>query len=367
MSPAAATSDGGGTTGDERRRARRHVAGLVLGGTTLLSLQGGLLRVALPAIRRDLGTGISGAQAVSLAGLVVVCSTLVAFGRLADLVGPRRVYAWGLVAFGAGAGLSVAAPDVGWLVVAQAAQGLGWSMSVASGTALLVSVFDPSERARAVAANHVAVAVGLAAGPAAGGLVIDRFGWRWGFAALAPAALVLAVVAAAGSSPPPERRRAPFDLRGAATLAASLIAGLSLIDPGARDRLGTTGSALAGVVSATALWVFVRLQMRTADPVLDLRLFSRRGFSAGLAASFLNFVAMASNMFLLPFYLQDHRGLSPGRALTTPATAPPRSRRGGRRRHPPRAAPRGCRSRRSDRRRGRRSAPRCGSLRGGGR
>lgn len=122
---------------------------------------------------------------MSLAGLVVVCSTLVAFGRLADLVGPRRVYA-GLAAFGAGAGLSVAAPDMGWLVLAQAVQGLGWSMSVASGTALLVSVFEPAERSRAVAANHVAVAVGLAAGPAVGGVVIDQFGWRWGFAALAP-------------------------------------------------------------------------------------------------------------------------------------------------------------------------------------
>ncbi|MGH9151587.1 MAG: MFS transporter [Acidimicrobiales bacterium] len=314
MSPAPGTSGGRQATTGDRRPARRRVVALVLGGTTLLSLQGGLLRVALPAIRRDLGVGISGAQAVSLAGLVVVCSTLVAFGRLADLVGPRRVYAWGLVAFGAGAGLSVAAPDVGWLVLAQAAQGLGWSMSVASGTVLLVSVFDPAERARAVAANHVAVAVGLAAGPAVGGVVIDQFGWRWGFAALVPAALALAVVAAAGSSPPRDRGRAQFDLRGAVALAAALAAALSLIDAGARDRLGPGGVSVAAAASATALVVFIRLQLRAADPVLDLRLFARRGFSAGLAASFLNFVAMASNMFLLPFYLQDHRGLSAGRA-----------------------------------------------------
>lgn len=314
MSPSPVTDAGHQATAGDRRRARRRVAALVLGGTTLLSLQGGLLRVALPAIRRDLGVGISGAQAVSLAGLVVVCSTLVAFGRLADLVGPRRVYAWGLAAFGAGAGLSVAAPDMGWLVLAQAVQGLGWSMSVASGTALLVSVFDPAERSRAVAANHVAVAVGLAAGPAVGGVVIDQVGWRWGFAAVVPAALALAVVAAAGSSPPPERGRAPFDLRGAVALAAALATALSLIDAGARDRLGPGGSALAAAASATAIVLFVRLQLRATDPVLDLRLFAHRGFSAGLAASFLNFVSMASNMFLLPFYLQDHRGLSAGRA-----------------------------------------------------
>lgn len=314
MSPVPVTRAGRQAGGGERRPARRRVAALVLGGTLLLSLQGGLLRVALPAIRSDLGVGISGAQAVSLAGLVVACSTLVAFGHLADLVGPRRVYAWGLAAFAAGAGLSVAAPDLGWLVLAQAVQGLGWSMSVASGTALLVSVFDPAERSRAVAANHVAVAVGLAAGGAAGGVVIDQFGWRWGFAGLVPVALALAVAAAAGSAPPPERGRAPFDLRGAAALAAALVATLSLIDAGARDRLGPGGSAVAAAASAAAFAVFVRLQLRAADPVLDLRLFAHRGFSAGLAASFLNFVSMASNMFLLPFYLQDHRGLSAGRA-----------------------------------------------------
>ena len=322
MSPAPVTKDGHKATAADRRPARGRVAALVLGGTTLLSLQGGLLRVALPAIRRDLGVGISGAQAVSLAGLVVACSTLVAFGRLADLVGPRRVYAWGLAAFGAGAGLSVAAPDTGWLVLAQAVQGLGWSLSVASGTALLVAVFDPAERSRVVAANHVAVAVGLAVGPAVGGVVIDQFGWRWGFAAFVPAALALAWVAAAGSSPPPARGRAPFDLRGATALAAALVAALSLIDAGARDRLGPGGAALAGAVSATAIVLFVRLQLRATYPVLDLRLFAHRGFSAGLAASFLNFVAMASNMFLLPFYLQDHRGLTAGRAGTVMLVMP---------------------------------------------
>lgn len=314
MSPAHVTNAGRQAAAGDRRPAFRRVAALVLGGTTLLSLQGGLLRVALPEIRRDLGVGISGAQAVSLAGLVVVCSTLVAFGHLADLVGPRRVYAWGLAVFGAGAGLSVAAPGMGWLVLAQAVQGLGWSMSVASGTVLLVSVFDPAERSRAVAANHVAVAVGLAAGPAVGGVVVDQFGWRWGFAAFVPAALALTWVVAAGSSPPPARGRAPFDLRGATALAAALVAALSLIDAGARDRLGPGGAASAAAASAAAFAVFIRLQLRATDPVLDLRLFAHRGFSAGLAASFLNFVAMASNMFLLPFYLQDHRGLSAGRA-----------------------------------------------------
>lgn len=312
----------GERTTDGQGRSRRWVAGLVLAGTAVLSLQGGLLRVALPVIRSDLGASISGVQAVSIAGLVVVCSTLVAFGRLADLVGSSRVYGWGLAAFSLGAGASAAAPTVPWLVLAQAVQGVGWSMSVASGTALLVSVFDPSERTRAVAANHMAVAVGLAAGPAIGGLVVDRLGWRWGFAALVPAALALGVVVASTVRPARRPRRGSFDLRGAVVLAVGLVGVLTLVDVEARGRLGPAGWALTASVSAVALLVFVRLQLRTSEPMLDLRLFSCRGFSAGLAASFLTFVAMASNMFLLPFYLQDQRGLSPAGAGTVMMVMP---------------------------------------------
>lgn len=292
----------------------RWIAGLVLTGTALLSIQGGLLRVALPAVRRDLDASINGVQAISLAGLVVACSTLVAFGRLADLMGPARIYGWGLVVFGFGAATSLVVPDVAWLVLAQAFQGVGWSMAVAAGTALLVRSFDPEARARAVAANHMAIAVGLAAGPAVGGVVVDRLGWRWGFAALAPAALALGVVLARSSHAPPVRDRASFDLRGAILLAVSLVGALSLIDGGVRNHLRPAGTAVAATASAVALLVFVRLQLRVKDPMLDLRLFACRAFSAGLAAAFLNFVAMASNMFLLPFYLQDHRGLSPARA-----------------------------------------------------
>lgn len=309
-------------TTDEQGRSRRWVAGLVLAGTALLSLQGGLLRVALPVIRSDLGASISGVQAVSVAGLVVVCSTLVAFGRLADLVGSSRIYGWGLAAFSLGAGASAAAPTVPWLVLAQAVQGVGWSMSVASGTALLVSVFDPSQRTRAVAANHMAVAVGLAAGPAIGGLVVDGLGWRWGFAALAPAALLLGVVVASTVRPACRQRRGSFDLRGAVVLAVCLVGVLTLVDAEARGRLGLAGSALTASMSAAALVVFVRLQLRTSEPMLELRLFACRGFSAGLAASFLTFVAMASNMFVLPFYLQDQRGLSASGAGTVMMVVP---------------------------------------------
>lgn len=278
----------------------------------LLALQDGLVRVALPVIRADLGTGIAGMQAVSVASLVVVTVTLVAFGRLADLAGPSRVYAVGLAVFAAGSGSAALAPGVAWLVAARAVQGVGWAMCAGSAPPLLVTVFPADRRARALAANHMALATGLAAGPAVGGLVVEHLGWRWGFAAFAPASVFLAastvlrVRVAARRHPRPR-----FDVGGSLLLGAALVGALvPLLAGGPLDA----GDAALVLASAAALALFVRRELRVPDPLVDLQLFADRAFSAGLAAAFLNFVSMASNMFLLPFLLEDHLGLPAPRA-----------------------------------------------------
>lgn len=295
----------GGGAGSRRAWA----AGLVLAGTALLSLQGGFLRVAMPVIRRDLDTGIAGIQAVSVAGLLVVIVSLVALGRLTDIAGPRRMYAGGLGTFALGAAMSGASPSTGWLVLAQAVQGAGWSMCVASSPVVLVSSFGPGERGRALAGNHMAVAVGLAAGPAAGGLLIEALGWRAGFAVMAPPAFLLGGLVLARLADPERRAgRLRFDLRGSVVLAGALLGLLLLIERGGRGALDPPALAVLGALTLGGLAGFAVLQVRAEEPLVDLRLFADRRFSAGLAATFLNFIAMASNMFLIPFLLQDLLG-----------------------------------------------------------
>ncbi len=256
------------------------------------------------------------------AGLVVVTATLVAFGRLADLTSAARVYAGGLAGFAAGSVVSALAPSSTWLVLAQMAQGMGWSMCVGSGPALLVRGFPASQRSRALAGNHMAIAAGLGLGPALGGVVVEQLGWRWGFAGLGPPALILAGLAAARLPARTLGRPAGarFDLAGSALLAAGL-GGLLLVVLGA-------GAVHAGLVvllvagSLAALAGFLRLERRSDDPLVDLRLFADRRFSSGVAASFLDFVAMAANMFLLPFLLVDHLALGAARAGLVMAVVP---------------------------------------------
>lgn len=295
----------------------------MLAGATLLTVQGGMVRIALPVIRAELDTGITGIQAVGLASLAGVTATLVAFGRLADLTGPKPVHAAGIAVLSGGGFAAAAAPTTGWLVAALAVQGLGWAMTLAAGTALLVHIFDEGERGRILAAQHSAIAVGLGAGPAAGGLVVDTLGWRWGFVILAAAALALALASLArlpAAGRPTRRPR--FDLPGAVLLAAVLLGLLLLIE---RGGAGTLDLSLLGMLAAATLAAFaafLAVELRTPEPVVELRLFTRRGFAAGLAASFLNFIAMAAHMFLLPFVLQDHLGYTATAAGALMITAP---------------------------------------------
>ncbi|MGH2705920.1 MAG: MFS transporter [Actinomycetota bacterium] len=298
---------------------RRRTAALVLSGSVLLALAGGLVRVGLPSIRRDLSAGIAAMQAVSMAGLVVTTATVVAFGHLADLMGARSVYAAGLVAFAAGYGVDAVAPSVGWLVAGQAVTGLGWAMCVGSGAALLVSTFEATERGRILSAHLTANALGMAAGPGLGGLVVQGAGWRLGLAMLIPPALLLAALMvrslpARSNDSGDTAARGAFDLIGAASLAGAL-AGLVLLISGSGEAdLPHIRSPALMVVILVFGAVFVRAEMRAPRPLLDLRMFNVPGFSAGLGASFLNFIAMASNMFLMPFFLQDLLGESPSRA-----------------------------------------------------
>lgn len=296
----------------------RAVTGLVLAGAALLTFEAGLLRVALPVIQADLATGIAGIQLVSLAGLVVVAATLVVFGRLADVLGAGRVFGAGLVGVTVGSLLAAAAPTLPLLVAALAVQGLGWSMSAGSGPALLVAAVPHEVRGRVLAGYHMAVAVGLGLGPAAGGILVERAGWRAGLAltGVLAAALAWAVLLRATDRQGPEPRPR-FDAAGAALLAAGLAGVLLLLQGGGPGR-----GAWLWPATVLAFAAFGVVELRSDEPVLDLRLFRSRAFCAGLAASFLDFIAMAANMFLMPFLLQDLRGLSVGMAGALMAVVP---------------------------------------------
>jgi EmrB/QacA subfamily drug resistance transporter len=288
------------------------VFGLVSIGTFMTTLDASIVNITLPSIARAFGTAVSGpVEWVVIGYLVVIAATLLTFGRLADIVGRERVWVAGLAVFTAGSALSGLAPSLLLLVVARTIQGIGAALIFAPALALIVDAFPTSQRAQVLGMNAVIVSLGVTAGPTLGGLISEMLGWRWIFFVNVPLGFLGLLVArrvfrfGGGAS----ARR--FDVRGAAAFAlglGSLLLGLSF---GAEWGWTSPALLLTMGVAAGSLAAAIVTERRQHDPLVDLRQLVSPRLGLPLASFLFSVLALFAVAFILPFYLEELRGLTP--------------------------------------------------------
>ncbi|KHF33501.1 Multidrug resistance protein stp [Paenibacillus sp. P1XP2] len=277
---------------------------MVLLDTTVVS-------VALPAIRADLGGGISGLQWVVNAYTIVFAGFLLSMGGLADKLGARRVYAGGLVLFLAASALSAAAPSLGLLIALRAVLGIGGAALTPASLALVAHAFpEPSARARALGIWAAVTGIAMAAGPVAGGLLADSLGWRSIFLLNVPLAVIsLAIVLRLGAETA-RKRRQPLDWTGQWT-AVTAIAALSFaLMEGSTYGWGSPIVIAAFVLALVSAALFARAEMKGPDPLLPLGMFRNATVSAGMIAGMAVNIGLSGILFALPLFFQQARGLS---------------------------------------------------------
>jgi EmrB/QacA subfamily drug resistance transporter len=280
-------------------------------GSGLVLLEGTVVNVALPALGSDLGASMGGLQWTVNAFTLTLSALMLLGGGLGDRFGRRRVYLLGIVWFGVASLLCGAAQSMGWLIAARTLQGVGGALIVPGSLALIQGSFHPDDRNRAVGWWAGMSGVAGAAGPVLGGGLIDLAGWRWVFLVNVPLAVVLAVLLIAHV---PESRDAVgddgalhrFDI-GGALLAAAALAGLTGALTQTADGGWATAAGLAGLAAFAA---FLLVEHRSPAPMLPLRLFRSRQFSAANLASFFAYGGLAGMFFLLPIQLQVTAGYS---------------------------------------------------------
>lgn len=279
--------------------------GTVCIGAFMGQLDASIVTVALPTLRHEFHTGIGAVEWVALAYLLVLVSSVVAVGRLADTVGRKLLYTYGFGVFIAGSALCGLAPSLWLLVGARVLQAAGAAMLQANSVALIVEAMPPGTLGRGIGVQGAAQAVGLAAGPAAGGLLISLAGWRLIFFINVPLGLVGLLL---GWYLLPRshalRQRQRFDWLGALLVTPAVAAVLLAVSFGERAGFASPGilAALgAGVLLAAG---FVAHERRTPAPMLDLDLFRRATFSAGIGAGLLSYLVMFGVLFVVPFYLE---------------------------------------------------------------
>ena len=292
------------------RREKSWMLGLTALASFMVALDSQVVTTALATIRRDFGASMETLQWTVNAYNLSFAVLLLTGAALGDRFGRRRMFAAGIALFVLASAACALSTSIGWLIAARTAQGAGAALVMPLAMALLSGAFAREERARALGIFSGVTGFALIAGPAAGGAITEGFGWQWIFWINLPiGAIAIALVFA--------RLRESFgpaaglDIPGLMLVAA---AGFGTVWGLLRGNASGWASAevvcalVAGLLSAAA---FVVWEWRAQAPMVPMRLFRLRAFSAGVFASFLFYAAMYGVLFLLPQFLQTTLGYEP--------------------------------------------------------
>ncbi len=279
-------------------------------GSGVVMVDGSVVNVALPAIERDLGGGLTGQQWVSNAYLLALASLLLIGGSLGDIYGERRVFMVGVAAFGVLSVGCAASPSIEVLIAARALQGAAGALVTPSSLAIIVAAFSQRERGAAIGSWTAWGGIATIIGPLAGGWIVDQVSWRWIFAINVP--FVLATMALVAAAVPPAAkvpgRRVDFLGAGLCALGLGGVV-FALIE---QPHYGWSSPVIfvplaLGVVS---LGSFVVWERRAAQPMLELELFTHRNFAVGNAETLAMYAGLAILFFFLVIFLQQVAGYS---------------------------------------------------------
>jgi len=273
-------------------------------GSFVSALSASVVGVILPGIGQWANIGILDVQWVSLLPLLVISSVLLPAGRLADIHGHRRVYLWGIALVGLGSlGCAIAA-GFQMFLVSRAVSGIGAAMTMATAPALVSIAASPGRRGRALGLVSTGIYVGLTFGPPLGGLLESTGSFRTVFWAQV---LLIGMLLLFTWRMMPEveggKGRRKIDHAGAMLLTFGM-SGL-LLALTRRDFWGGPVVWTCALIGVAGMLGFALLERKRETPLLDFSLFSNRQFLTAVTGAFLNYVAIFSTAFLMPFYLED--------------------------------------------------------------
>ncbi|MER5195552.1 MFS transporter [Streptomyces sp. NPDC002755] len=285
----------------------------------VVALDGTVLTVAQPTLRRDLGASLTQVQWTSTGYLVAVAGLLVFAGRLGDRYRHRRTFALGMLGFGAASAGIALAPDVGWVIGLRVVQGVFGALLQPATLGMLRAAYPPERLRTPIAVRTASIGVAAAAGPVVGGALATGFGWRAVFLLNIAPALVFGLLALASrdrQDPPRTAADVPLDLPGALLLAVSLACLVHTLV----TLPGVTWSAPVALLAGAA---FVRHERRTGSPLLPPEVVRSRAVGGALAVLVMTSGALNGSLLTCVYVLQDELGLTPLRSalLSLPLAA----------------------------------------------
>ncbi|NKI94877.1 DHA2 family efflux MFS transporter permease subunit [Rhizobacter sp. SG703] len=294
--------------GAQARGQRWTLAAAIL-GSGMAFIDGSIVNVALPAIQRELGASAAQLQWIVEAYALFLASLLLAGGALGDRLGRRRIFMAGVALFTGASAACALSPSADLLIAARAVQGIGAALLVPGSLSLIGANFTQADRGRAIGTWSALSGVAAAIGPVLGGWLVEHYRWTWAFLVNLPLGAALLLICA--TRVPESRNTADtsaIDLPGA-SLATLGLAGVVF----ALVQAPLHGWRSADVLAALAIGVaglaaFIRVEARSAAPMVPLRLFRIGDFAGANLLTLLLYAALGGGLYFLPLNLIQVQG-----------------------------------------------------------
>jgi EmrB/QacA subfamily drug resistance transporter len=268
------------------------------------ALDTSIIMVSFPRLTEVFNTDASTIVWLVVAFSIAELGLLLTLARVGDIVGRKRVFVSGLSTYTLGLILCSISPNIIVLIISRIIQGAGAAVIITLGSAIVVAVFPQEQQGRAIGILAMLTSVGLIAGPALGGIIVDLLDWQGIFYTRIPIGVITLLMALFIIKEQKEPgARLQLDIGGAVTLLAGASCLLLYLNLGSDWGYGSLSSLLLAAGAIVLFGIFFHLERKAAQPVLDIGLFRNRNFTMAASTNLLQMSASSIGPVLIPFFL----------------------------------------------------------------
>lgn len=289
----------------------RIALGVIIVGTFMAVLDSSIVNVAIPKMMTIFGASTEAIEWVLTGYMITMAIVIPLTGYLTDRFGSKRVYIFALSVFTIGSGLCGLATSTETMVAARVIQAIGGGMIMPVGMSMIYMIVPKEKRGFAIGIWGIAAMAAPAIGPTLSGYIIQYLNWRIIFTLNIPIGIVGVTLAVLYLKDTGEHHKRTFDFLGAITSGVCLYTLLLALSEG--NQRGWESPYIVGlfITSIICLFLFINIELSSAEPLLELRVFKYFSFTLSVCISSITAIAMFGVVFLIPLYLQNLRGYTP--------------------------------------------------------
>ncbi|MDR0762226.1 MAG: MFS transporter [Campylobacteraceae bacterium] len=282
--------------------------------TFMATLDGSIVNIALPTIAHSLDIPMNKSIWIVAVYMMSICTFLVLFGKIGDIVGKIKIFRIGTLVFLGGTFLAGFANSLETLIAARIIQALGASMTMSTNLGIITEIFTPQERGKALGFIGSVVSLGTITGPSLGGIIVHYLPWSYIFWLNIPFGLLMLFLGVKYLPKDISKTKSKVDFAGFFIYAAAIILFFGSMFMGQEIGFGTLFIQIPLALSLLFVIFFIKYEYGKSSPLIEFAIFKNKTVTVGLICAFIVFGANFFFAILMPFYLQTARGHSPSAA-----------------------------------------------------